>query len=340
MLSDHPSAEDLAGYAGRALAPARLLAVDDHLVSCASCRERLTSGAAVPEAAAALRSALAEERNDARPAWTARWFTSRRAALAPAAAVALVAVAAVVLLRVAPGRGPGVSGRLAGASPPRATDPSPTAPLPAVAEAALTRARATGTLAVPPEVLELVRGGERTRGALAVDSFRPTSPVGTAVESETPWFQWRARPGAADYVVTVFDPSFNLVMTSAPVEGTRWRAEGRLDRGKVYLWQVTARTRSGEETAPRPPQPPAAFRVLTGEESRQVHDVREAAGGSALTLAVGYAAVGLLEDAERELSGRVARPPDDVLSTRLLEHLRRVRSGQGPAAPSATNPAQ
>src|SRR6185436_19791044 len=95
--------------------------------------------------------------------------------------------------------------------------------------------------------------GERT-------SFGVTSPVGTMVRSDRPTFRWQPHPDARAYVVAVFDEGLDRVTGSAAVREREWTVTVPLRRGRTYVWQVTAVTAGGRQTAPAPPDPEARFR--------------------------------------------------------------------------------
>lgn len=155
-------------------------------------------------------------------------------------------------------------------------------------------------------------GGVRS-GAEAQAGIRLIAPTGTMVRDTRPRFRWTAAQGATGYSVTVTDDRFNVIAESGRVEGTQWRPETALDRGRVYQWQVTA---YGSEDGGGP-RSLGLFRVIGAGELARVRKI-ESETDSSLARAVLYARAGLVDDARREL-GRL--DADDKVA---LERLRRA----------------
>src|SRR5581483_2549929 len=113
--------------------------------------------------------------------------------------------------------------------------------------------------------LAALRGADR---ALLGSAAAPTTslrlePVGEWVRQTTPLLQWSAFPGAATYSVAIFDDHVNLIEGSPPLQETQWQVDGALERGRVYLWQVTVTDADGNVVSfPSPPAPDARFGVL------------------------------------------------------------------------------
>lgn len=333
-MTDHPRDDELQRYRDRRLSPEGLLRVDDHIAGCERCRG-LIDPPAVAGAAAALRAALVGEwaASGARP--HARW-------MALAAALVLGCAGLWTLTRSHAPEEPAVS------SVAPAAQVSKPAALPDRAVQLARYALDTGALWLDPQTLDLVRGASRSRGGGKTRPFALVSPIAVSVASDRPVFRWSPLPGAAAYVVTISDVAYRQAVESPPVTATEWRPRTSLARGRVYVWQVSARTASGEETAPGPVDPEACFRVLEAARLAELQATERAAAGAPLALAAVRAADGLFDEAEAELVAFSARVPDDAVVRRLLEDLRRRRRGgagaanrrQGPPSPSTTKPAQ
>ncbi len=335
-MTGHPSGDELQRYRDRQLSPEDLLRVDDHIAGCERCRESIDPPA-VAGAAAALRAALVGEAAAASGAGLpARW-------MALAAALVLGLAGVWTLTRSHAPDEPAVSS-VAEASP--VSKPAGTLPDRAVRLARY--ALDTGALWLDPQTLDLVRGASRSRGGGETRPFALVSPIAVSVASDRPVFHWSPLPGATAYVVTVSDAAYRQAVESPPVGATEWRPPAPLARGRVYVWQVSARTASGEKTAPGPLDPEACFRVLEAARLVELQATERAAAGAPLVLAAAQAADGLFDEAEAELVAFSARVPDDAVVRRLLEDLRRRRRGgagtssgrQSPPAPSTTKPAQ
>lgn len=140
-------------------------------------------------------------------------------------------------------------------------------------------------------------GGVRS-GAGAQAGIRLIAPTGTMVRDARPGFRWAAVEGASGYSVTVADERFNVVAESGRVEGTQWRPESALERGRVYQWQVTAYDSGG--AVGEGPRSLGLFRVIGAGELASIREV-EAETDSSLAKAVLYARAGLVDEARREL---------------------------------------
>ena len=160
-------------------------------------------------------------------------------------------------------------------------------------------------------------------GGDSAGTFRLTSPIGKVVDTDTPTFKWQSVPGAASYVVEVFDRDFHKVASSGELKNTSWKH--RLNRGKIYSWQVTA-TKDGEVLkAPQRPQPDARFRVLDRKTADELSTLRRSNPRSHLLLGVAYANAGLVEDAIREFEMLSRQNPGSDLPKTLLRQLKSAR---------------
>jgi hypothetical protein len=192
----------------------------------------------------------------------------------------------------------------------------------------------SGRVDVPSSTSALRGRTETLLGApSAAASFRQLRPLFTAIESQSPRFEWTALPAATSYAVSVFDANLDKIAQSGPLTATEWTPTQPLPRGRTYLWQVRARTPAGDVIAPAPPTPESRFRVLDPAEADRVVAWRERYAGSPLALGVLFAHAGLLEEAERYLKDVVAANPSSSPAQQLLA------SVQEPS-PTTTKPAQ
>lgn len=353
-MTGHPSDDELQRYRDRRLSPEDLLRVDDHIAGCARCRESIDPRA-VAGAAAALRAALVGEAAAASGTGPpARWALAAALVLGLAGGWTLTRSHAPDEPAVSSGAEASQGSHPAGT--PRSLGDAPavergnahTTALPDRAVRLARYALDTGALWLDPQTLDLARGASRSRGGGKTRPFALVSPIAVSVASDRPVFRWSPLPGAAAYVVTVSDAAYRQAVESPPVTATEWRPRAPLARGRVYVWQVSARTASGEKTAPGPVDPEACFRVLEAARLVELQATERAAAGAPLVLAAARAADGLFDEAEAELVAFSARVPDDAVVRRLLEDLRRRRRGgagaanrrQGSPSPSTTKPAQ
>ena len=155
--------------------------------------------------------------------------------------------------------------------------------------------------------------------------FELTSPVGRIVETDRPHFNWRPLTGADSYVVTIYDANFKKIAESPTLKQPGWTASTRLERGKVYQWQVTA-VKGGEEVkSPVRPAPDARFKILDASNANEIEAAKRQNGNSHLLLGIVYANAGLLSEAEREFQALLDQNPKSEIARRLLGKVRAAR---------------
>jgi hypothetical protein len=166
-----------------------------------------------------------------------------------------------------------------------------------------------------------LRKGGDNRGA----RFSVIDPVGIVLLSDRPTFRWSPLEGATGYIVEVYDDKLKQVLISPQLTDTSWRAPQSLERGGIYSWQVTA-SKGGEEfSSPRPPAPPAKFRILDQTLANEIVQARRAYASSHLTMALVYTQAGLLDEAEREFRALQKANPNSAISRRLLASAQAMR---------------
>jgi hypothetical protein len=180
----------------------------------------------------------------------------------------------------------------------------------------------TGRVQRPRIPRELLGSSAPTMGGLGGSTFALLYPVGRIVESDRPTCLWRPLAGSVSYQITIADPEagYKEVATSPELRDTKWRVDRRLERGRVYSWQVIARTDNGEEKAPE-----AKFKVLDRAKAHEVARVKRAYAGRHLVLGLVYAEAGLLDKAEREFMALVRDNPQSPIAKNLLDDLQAKR---------------
>jgi hypothetical protein len=101
-----------------------------------------------------------------------------------------------------------------------------------------------------------------------------------------------------------------------------------LARGRIYSWQVVARTPSGEVKAPSTREGEVRFQVISPEVATALAQASSEHKQDHLLLGLLYAAAGLLDEAEAELRALAAADPASSLPNDLLLDLRRARNVQ------------
>jgi hypothetical protein len=224
--------------------------------------------------------------------------------------VSLAAAAAVLIVAVGPRITPRFSkGAIAGLDALAAEDRQRV-------EAAL----AAG-VAEPPDLAELRGQGGVLMGGSPAPRFGLGEPVATVVASDRPTFRWRPLAGAADYTVVIADEGLQPVARSEAVTSTSWTPRDRLPRGRVYLWQVTARQGDTSVTAPAPDQPPARFRVLDERTAALLDRVARERPDAHLLLGLLYAQAGVIAEAAAHLRQVPDADPHAATARRTLERL-------------------
>jgi hypothetical protein len=155
-----------------------------------------------------------------------------------------------------------------------------------------------------------------------VTRLAPLSPIATIVRTTRPVFRWSPHPGARGYVVTIYGPDFDQVMSSPALTETTWTAAAALKQGITYQWQVTADTSEGPVRAPAPPAPDARFRVIDAAAGKTLARDLARAGSSKLLKGLLLAQAGVLDEAEQTFEALRAENPD---SKRVADLLVRVR---------------
>ncbi len=185
----------------------------------------------------------------------------------------------------------------------------------------------TQRVETPKMLRELKSTSGDVMGSPTDASFSLLSPIGKIVASNRPTLRWQPLRGAINYQVTITDPEANYteVAVSPALSDAKWTVDHPLKRGRVYTWQVTARTESGEVRAPALNAPEAKFRVLERVNADELARAEKAYAGSPLTLGLLYAQAGLLDEAEREFQALVKANPESHVAKNLLRDVRAKR---------------
>lgn len=318
----HPADAELRAHAARRLPPETALALSDHLVDCAECRERLrvqrvaprmpveldppqpASGPDYEWLAAAAERALEPETQAA---------VERAAAESPAVAAELAdlregaAVAArIVPLRAAPAASRGFGARWLAAAAMLMLGlglwwlARPQVELPPDLRAVVARLEEDADL-------DAVLGTDLRPRALqlsgppgSVDDLQVLAPIGTSVREILPRLQWRPLPRAQGYRVVIERLDSGEVVTSPllPADAREWTPPA-LAPGALHQWEVEAF--GPEETllakSPRPPQPEARFRILRPAEAEELRAAEARWGADAFVRGALRARAGLRAEA-------------------------------------------
>ncbi|MEP6593244.1 MAG: hypothetical protein ABJC51_06100, partial [Acidobacteriota bacterium] len=151
--------------------------------------------------------------------------------------------------------------------------------------------------------------------------------VATAVVAERPAFRWTPLADRTVYTVRLRDTTSDATFTSPPLDVVEWIPEVPLTRGHTYEWQVEAAAGGGDRMAPLPPDPAAAFAVLSAAAAAQL----AGAPDSHLVRGILYANAGVLDAARRELEALAAQNPGSETVRQWLADIDNARreSGRG-----------
>ncbi len=182
----------------------------------------------------------------------------------------------------------------------------------------------TQRVPTPKTLGKLSNSSSPLMGSLTGSDFRLLSPIGKIVITNRPTFHWKSLAGTISYQVTITDPEANYkeVGTSPELKVTRWTMNNPLKRGRIYNWQVIARTQNGEVKAPASNQVEARFKVLEQAIVVELARAKRVYTGRHLVLGILYAQAGLLQEAEHEFEALVSANPRSPIAKKLLSDVR------------------
>jgi anti-sigma factor RsiW len=198
--------------------------------------------------------------------------------------------------------------------------------LPAAYQQIVRNAIDTGQVKTPQSISSLTGKAGVLMGGKEGVAFALVSPLGTAVSSARPTFRWQKLAGATGYTVTVLDSDFNPVSKSPVLPSTNWTIAEPLERGRTYVWVVTAIQDGKEVKSPVAPAPEARFKVLDKEMTDEVLKTRRAYHDSHLFSGLVYAQAGLLDEAEREFDLLLRANPKSPVARKLLRNVKALRN--------------
>lgn len=349
-MQQHLTPQQIEDMVARRVEPQELVTLTRHLSECEICRAAIRKPARTAERVSQLRRDLATERI-APPRWSLLDWLNQFKPLQLAAAggaVALLIAAGVWVSRNTETPQPEKQIAVNQSSLPKES-PQPAElsvelndnnrrvglnqsgaliglpELPEELSLAISRALVSQKLEAPEAELKALRGRPATlmSGDEDKQSFKLTSPVGIIIATDRPEFRWQPLPNAQSYTVTVLDSDFNVVETSQPLmqlAQTVWRLPRALQRGRTYVWQVTAAVGDKTVASSSATAAEARFKIISAEQSRQLRQIR----GQQSHLALGMFCIqtGLLNDAEREFQALLKSNPQSTVAQRLLNQAR------------------
>lgn len=181
----------------------------------------------------------------------------------------------------------------------------------------VSEALATGQIPLPAFLSEL-NPPHDAAGTTQSSGSDIITPIGTAVRSRRPTFEWQPVPLAVGYQVQLLSLDGKVAAQSGNVPGTTWQATSDLAPDTTYQWQVAV-TIPGSKAASVLPAVPARFRILDEASAKRMENLPAAN----LERGVEEARAGLMEDARRDISAAIVKRPYDPDIRRLLRFLAR-----------------
>ncbi len=321
---DHLAYEQLEAYVDGKLSSADRINAQAHLEICQICSGELRD-------LHTFKVELAASEGQTTHGWSARfltpWLTRRRVALGLAMAAVIVLTVEVARWRLAP------APKVPSAATPK-TNPTAKETFAAInnlspEEQSAVREAISQQRIESPAVLAGLQGKRQillgqSHEAARFDVLRP---LGEVVPDVRPVFRWQPLAGAISYSVSIYDLNLNHVMSSRALGTTEWSPDQPLQRGRIYLWQVTAKLSNGQSvSSPRPPSAEARFRVLDQTKADELFQFQAAHPASHLALGILYAEAGLLEQGEHELGQLPKNDPNYDLAQKLLKSIQEIRN--------------
>jgi anti-sigma factor RsiW len=130
-------------------------------------------------------------------------------------------------------------------------------------------------VAVPPDV-RTRSGTLMSQGKLADgDTVILLEPKSVVLETDRPHFRWSA-PDAEQARVSIVDVQrdYEPVAESDWLTGNDWESAQRLQRGRLYAWQVTVQRAGKQYVHPLPEHAEARFRILAANDFGRLQQLR------------------------------------------------------------------
>jgi hypothetical protein len=174
----------------------------------------------------------------------------------------------------------------------------------------------------------------------AAPAFKVLSPVDRVLVDDRVGFKWEPVEDAKTYRVTIYDSGYGKIAESPAIATTNWQLSAPLPRGAMYTWTVTAQKQNGVVRAPAPPQPEAAFKIVSEDEAAKISDVLRDHPADHLLLAILYAHAGVLDEAQAQLDQLAGANPNNRLVGQFKASLAQAKTPSQAASPMNTKPAQ
>ncbi len=321
----HLTYDEIAAYVDKQLSAAEAAQIDTHVRECRTCADELAQIEALRrEVESPQKSAGWLERMISAWQETFTW----RGALALAGAAACASLVFFVVRTPAPQAGPRQANaqQQPPAKPPDAFTGLDN--LPGALRASIQQAITAQRIETPAVLADL----SGKRGVLLGPSTAPpktelVAPVGIVVETQRPALRWKPISGA-EYQVSIYSEGFEEVATSGWIRTSEWQVAKPLGRGARYSWQITVRQNGAAFTVPTPPAPEARFRILDAAGEAEIAQLKTASANSHMLLGVGYAQLGALDDAERELRQAGEQNPQSAIIPSLLASVEQMRTSK------------
>lgn len=161
---------------------------------------------------------------------------------------------------------------------------------------------------------EIVRGNDD----FLMQKITAISPNGAIIRDSSPVLSWKSVANVQTFEVAVFDNDLNLVAKNDSVNGNSWRV-ANLTKGKVYQWQVTAKSVATDGKTTRFPGQ-GKFYVVSQTAENLINQAK-----TSLEKGKAFAEAGLLREAASEFRKYLKENPN---SKNAKKFLRQVEQAQ------------
>lgn len=142
-------------------------------------------------------------------------------------------------------------------------------------------------------------------------------PNGEAIRETVPNFKWKNFADSGNYTVEIFDENNQSIETSAVINGTNWTTKTKLERGKIYKWEVRSENDGSREH----------FQSFSGKfkilDQKTSTDLDKLSGKSPLVRGIAFASAGNLTSAEKELREAAKQKKDSQAAMTFLQQIKK-----------------
>lgn len=144
------------------------------------------------------------------------------------------------------------------------------------------------------------------------------SPNGKVIRDSSPVLTWQNVSNIQTYEVTVFDANDNRLAKNDAVGGNSWRVSN-LPKGKIYKWQVSAKSVSADDkTTDFLGQ--GKFYIVSERDENRIKQAKDS-----LEKGKAFAEAGLLREAAKEFRKYLANNPNSEVAKKFLRQVEQAQ---------------